>query len=71
MKFVQHDAEETMGDIIERVKTPSKAAPDYRDSETFAEAYEKRNREKGLYFTQRIMDGFYELIEDIEIIYER
>ena len=71
VKFMQHDAEETMGDLIERVKTPTKSPPDYHDSETFADAFEKRNREMGLYFTQRIMDGFYELIEDIEIIYER
>jgi len=25
----------------------------------------------GLYFSQETMDGFYELIEDIEIVYER
>ena len=39
-KFVQHDAEETLGDIINRVKTPTKAEPDYHDSETFADAFE-------------------------------
>jgi hypothetical protein len=41
------------------------------DAEIFRPIFEQRNRMMGLYFTQETMDGFYELIEDIAIIYER
>jgi len=42
-----------------------------KDPEIFRPIFEQRNRMMGLYFSQETMDGFYELIEDIEIVYER
>ena len=57
--------------MVERVKTPTKSPPDYHDPKTFAKVFEEKNIDLGLFFTQETMDGFYELLEDIEIIWGR
>jgi hypothetical protein len=65
------DAFEHVEDLVDGVKTPAKLAPDMKDPVVFRPLFEQRNRMMQLYFTQETMDGFYELIEDIEIVYER
>ena len=69
--FVQRDASETLDTLIDRVKTPPKAAPDRRDPAVFSKMFEDSNRDLKLYFTTETMDGFYDLLADIGLLFEK
>ena len=69
--FVQRDAQETVSTLIDRVKTPPKPKPDPKDPTVFEKMFEECNRDLKLYYTRDTMDGFYDLISDIEILFEK
>ena len=69
--FVQRDASETLDTLIDRVKTPPKPAPDRRDPAVFSQMFEESNRDLKLYFTTETMDGFYDLLADIALLFEK
>jgi len=60
-----------MDDIIDGVKTPKVDDPDYSDPAQFMKAFEERNQNLGLFYTLGTMEGFNELIEDIDGIWQR
>lgn len=68
---MQHDAEETVHDIIHRVKTPAAPEPDLRDAEVFKGVFEEKNRHLGLYYTKDTMDGFYDILDDLAHLYQK
>ena len=69
--FVQKDAAEAVETIIDRVKTPPKAEPNRRDAAVFAKMFEENNQDLKLYYSADTMDGFYDLLSDIEILYNK
>ena len=69
--FVKRDASETINTLIDRVKTPPKQAPDRRDPAVFEKMFEDNNRDMKLFFTAETMDGFYDLLSDIEILFAK
>ena len=69
--FVKRDASETINTLIDRVKTPPKQAPDRRDPAVFEKMFEDNNRDMKLFFTTETMDGFYDLLSDIEILFAK
>lgn len=69
--FVQRDAAQTVDELIDRVKTPPKAEPNRRDPEIFAKMFEESNQDLKLYYSADTMDGLYDLLSDIEILYNK
>jgi len=69
--FMAVDALENVEGMVDVVRTPLKAPKNYLDPETFKEAFELRNRDMGVYFTQPTMDACYELLGDIATIWKR
>ena len=52
-----------------RKKTPPKEILDIRDPAIFAKLFEEENRDQILYFTKVTMDGFFDLLDDLEYIH--
>ena len=70
-KFVQRDARETVYELVDRIKTPDAEEPDLKDPEVFAAKFEESNRDLELHYTKSTMDGFYDLIQDIAVLFSR
>ena len=58
-------------EIVDRIKAPAQAESDLRDPEIFAATFEEKNREMELKYTKSTMDGFYDLLDDIDVLLQR
>ena len=71
-KFVKRDARETVLELVDRIKTPEQETIDPKnDVEEFAKLFEEENSDMELKYTKSTMNGFYELIEDIDHLKQR
>ena len=70
-RFVRRDAKETVYELVDGIKTPEQPEPDMRDPATFAKEFEEANRDMELKYTRAVMDGFYEIIDDLQHLHER
>ena len=71
-KFVQRDARETVYELVDRIKTPEQVVVDPRDDcQVFAKSFEESNRDLELNYTKSTMEGFYELLEDVNLLKQR
>ena len=69
---MKRDARETIFELVDRIKTPILAVPDPRnDAQIFASKFENLNRHIELKFTKQVMEGFYELLEDVSTLRKR
>lgn len=69
--FVQRDARETVFELVDRIKTPPAEEPNLRNPEVFATKFEELNRDMELKYTKSTMDGFYDLLDDIDTLIQR
>ena len=69
--FVKRDARETVFEIVDRIKTPEQEEPDLRDPQVFSKVFEEKNRDCELKYTKSTMEGFYDLLEDIDVLSQR
>lgn len=68
---MQRDARETVFEIVDKIKSPPKEEPNLRDPEVFAATFEEQNRDAELKYTKSTMDGFYDLLDDINVLLQR
>jgi len=69
--FMEKDAKETVYEIVHQIKPTPQEAPDLRKPEVFAATFEATNQDMELKYTMSTMEGFYELLDDIAILYHR
>lgn len=60
-----HDAKENVDELVHRVKTPDAPEKDLRDPEVFRPIFEEANASLGLYMTNDVMIGCYDLLDDL------
>jgi hypothetical protein len=52
-------------------KTPTKVLPDIEDPLVFAPLFEERNRDRVLYYSKPVMEGFFDLLDDLDHLHRR
>ena len=52
-------------------KTPTKVTPDIRDPQVFAEMFETNNRDRVLYYSRHVMEGFLDLLDNLDHLHRK
>ena len=55
--------------MVDGIKTPEQPEPDMMDPAVFAAKFEELNKDMDLNFTRSVMEGLYELLDDIAVIH--
>lgn len=61
-------SQDNIDDLVKNIKSPVVEKPDIKDPLVFAEAFESKNRNLQVFFTQETMDGLFELYEDLSYL---
>ena len=67
----QNSDEGGLEELQARSKTPPKVKPNIRDQKVFATQFEQSNRDHVVYYTKPVMDGFLDLLDDLDFLHKK
>jgi len=68
MDVLFNGSDEGQDEFILKNKTPKKDPPNIRDPIIFGPLFEEKNRDNVLFYTKPVMDGFLNLLDDLDYL---